>query len=85
MSISKEAWDQWASNPVTKLVQAHLQERCESLTSQMLNLDVTSPDFSLETYGLNSMALRYHIEGIAEFVDFETFELDMVREDGDEL
>lgn len=51
----------------------------------MLNLDVASPDFTLETFALNSLALRYKIEGIAEFIDFSSLKLDLVEEDEDGL
>ena len=59
-------------------------ERSQDLTEQLVNLDITSPDFTLETYGLHSMALRFHLEGIAEFTCLETLKLDLVEPEENE-
>ena len=59
-------------------------ERSQDLTEQLLNLDITSPDFTLETYGLHSMALRFHLEGIAELADLDALKLDLVEPEEDE-
>jgi len=78
--MTEEEWVQWKNNSVTKLVVERLSEVREKCVSDMLNLDITRDDFSLEKFALHSMALRYHIEGISEFLDFNSLEVDLVDE-----
>lgn len=78
--MTKDEWVQWKNNSATKLVAERLSEIRETCISDMLNLDITRDDFSLEKFALHSMALRYHIEGISEFLDFNSLEEDLVDE-----
>jgi hypothetical protein len=78
--MTKEEWVQWKNNSTTKLVVERLNEVRDKSISDMLNLDITREDFSLEKFALHSIALRYQIEGLSEFLDFNNLEVDLVDE-----
>ena len=79
--MKEEDWIQWANNPVTQTVRAYLQELRDNNVENILNLDVASKDFNLEQYALNSLALRYMVDGQTQFLDFETLKADLVEDE----
>jgi len=68
--IKPQEWADWLHHPVTETVLKHLNERKDSLISELINIDIAS--HTVESYGVKALALRYQIDGLGEFLDTES-------------
>lgn len=69
MSISRQEWADWVRSPVTQAVTQALEEEVKKSLDQLIQGGIS--DKSLETCGMEYIAMRNHIAGIGEFLDFE--------------
>lgn len=75
--ITPQMWLDWQRSPATAAVLEHLETRKTSLIEQLLNLDIQS--HSVESYGISAIAIRYHLEGMGEFLDLQNLEETLVQ------
>lgn len=76
--VSKEDWQQWASNPVTRAYIEHIQGVIDTLIERMINKDPSYNREGLDEYAMHCLALRSIIEGLTNAIDFKEIEEDIV-------
>lgn len=69
--ISEDDWDQWVSNPITKLFKNYLTDVQNDAIEQLLNADPASFE-SVEKYALRCATLRSFVDGMAQSTDFDS-------------
>lgn len=80
MSISKDDFDQWAANAVTKAVIERLREVQSLAVQEILGLPVGD---SLESYGLKIATISSFIDGLAQTSDIDALRYDLVGGDNE--
>lgn len=66
--IKPQEWADWLRHPVTETVLQYLNERKDSLISELLNVDAES----VEAFGMRHIAYRNQLNGLGEFLDTES-------------
>lgn len=69
--VSEEDWNQWISNPITKLFKNYLTDVQNDAIEQLLNTDPASFK-GVEEYALRCVTLRSFVDGMAQTTDFDS-------------
>ena len=79
--VTGDEWSSWVNSPVTQAICQYLQEQANDILNESINLSLPKDKASLEKYGMQSLAARYAVDGIGQFLDFETLKEILVEED----
>jgi hypothetical protein len=66
--MTRSEWEEWVRSPITKAVANHLTNVSNDRIESMLNCNAET----IEGFGIRHLAYRNQVNGIAEFLDFET-------------
>lgn len=78
MLISKDDFDQWAANAVTKAVIDRFKEVQDLAVQEILSLPIGD---SLESYGLKIATISSFVDGLAQASDINALRYDLVGGD----
>jgi hypothetical protein len=81
--VSAQDWDQWRSNPITKIFKNYLERTQNEAIETLLNTDPASFD-SIDSYAMRCATLRSFIDGMAQTTDFDSIEESIVESNPDE-
>jgi len=77
--ITPRMWQDWQSSSATEAVRSYIEAQKSALIEQLLGLPLSE---TAEQTGLAFIAIRYKLDGLGEFLDFENIGENIVLPEG---
>jgi hypothetical protein len=74
--ITPQMWLDWQRSPATAAIVQYLETQKTALIEQLLSLPLEN---TAEQLGIQFIALRYKLDGLGEFLDFDALEEALVK------
>lgn len=74
--ITPQMWLDWQRSPATAAIVEHLEAQKTALIEQLLSLPLEN---TAEQLGIAFIALRYKLDGLGEFLDFDSLAENIIQ------